>query len=324
MLEYKIDLDGLSQLLQQMSSYTSSSESEHFYSKSPRHVLAYNEILRFSKEELEQYKDRHTDNFFYHYVMDRNEPNPLFFAALIQKGAFVDKLSSLSKWFLKSTQEPSLELYALLSRIESYHFRKYEKDINKFQICSHFFSHMDTEEKKNLAEKFYNKFLHLTSSHAPMVKYCFDYPQSQYTIFLLNKINQYNIDINKNHLLNKYLPESRINDDSTFFISSSHILTIVDKLKMGFAFDENNYSYQGDSLFTALLKSKRKDLIINIVPHLKNFIPFKGTQEEQRQLVENFRGNVLYDIIKPIYYKTLLENQLEVKNSSLSHLKVKI
>lgn len=126
----KLEVKDLLPLMEYLGQIHSSSDTIHTYKKSPAHALAYNEIMRFSKKELESCKE--TVKFgggLYETALSNR--NPLLFSAFLKKGAFIKKLSKESKWLLNFKPSISDDIYGLIYSIEDYYKRDYSYAMNK-------------------------------------------------------------------------------------------------------------------------------------------------------------------------------------------------
>lgn len=317
MKEYKITVEELALSLDRVNNNRSSSESDDFYTKSPRHVILYNEILRFSKEELESVM-KYGKPYIWSLVVN-SRSNPLWFSALIQKGAFIENLSPEAKDLLKYiTPESTIEYYDFILSMQTN-----ENETFVHEVCRFLFN-LETEEKKELLEPLYLKYLNLSlpkskKIRSDVIKFCYEHPKAKLSAYLFQQLEDNKIDINKDFPLNNYLPKEIYGKNEkyhTFFISSSYITSIKEKLEAGFIFDEKNYIYnKNETLFTAVIKSERKDIIETIVPYLSHIVPFSGHQEEQTILVENLKNKnePIYNMVASYYYKMLMEQALPHK-----------
>lgn len=301
----------------------------------PISILIYEQILSFSKEELESARKSHFPRDKDHSLYDEilfNCQNPLLFMALLSK-SFQHKLCSNSKWILNHSQKPDLYTYNLILSLEKVNNRIKEnkkifeedffknKDILLSQIISHNINHGDNN---NLLATYYDKYQTLNVKIILDQIYDTTYNlEKRISIceFLLSK----NIDINQFDHLNGFLP-SDSNKDS-FFISSAHNKTIEDFLNMGFRFNEN-YKFNGKSLFHNLLISQREDLIKIILPTLTNIVP---DNEEMQKTIEMDIDNLehsstiksnLVILISRIYNKHKLDLKLPQKKITKNKMKL--
>lgn len=330
MEKIKLSVEDLLKLFKDLSEVTRSSESEEFYTKSPRHITLFNELLDRTSEELLT-KDKFGEPVFYNHIFGGKNPNPLFIAAVLSKGVFVENLHKSSQWLLKNnTEDKSLDFFNLIGNFEygiTYDKNPDEQD----KLLRHafvFFAKMDTPEKTQLMDKFYTKFLTKKSAHTIMIEYIYDVPNSAVSNYLLDKMKEANIDMNKTNILNNMLPtEVAYKTKDDFFISSVLLNNLQLKLDRGFRFNEEKYTFYGKNLFDALLTCKQEKIIKMIVPYIKNFAPLDGNTETQQQVLESLKdrycdGESLYNIVSPYYLKNILEQTLPMQEKKIKHIKV--
>lgn len=309
------------------------SDNIHTLSESPIHILVYNEIMRFSKEELESVEDKYGQSeILYNEVLaTRNE---FLYSALLEKKAFTHLLNQDSQWLLEQVTTPSLDLYSCIYKIQYDRYKR--RDEKHFISCVvSYLQKMDTPEKEKIAPAFYNNYV--KKYHKELVVICFDGINDPVTDYLLGRLKEDKIDINEQNLMNDFLPkpEWRDNSESKFFISSVHIEKIKSCLKKGFRYDEDNYYFIGKTLMTALLKSERVDLVLAILPYLKRLEPkaekLNGEIKHQDldsnyELLNLYRDKKEFQEIKMIFYQLVYKSYDEkLKEKPLpDSLKIKI
>ena len=246
-----------------------SSDNIYTYSQSPIHVLTYNEIMKYSKEELEQVTDKHCkEHVLYHAILGIK--NPFIFSALMQKKVSFNALEKPTQWLLQnnSMKEPSAEFYQTIYYLESSKSRNphYQEDNCFIHTILEFLSKMDTKEKTDLSSQFYNKYGKKYSKN--ILDWIFNNSNaSTLTLYLLDRFQSDNLDINKKFPLDRFLPKEDYRK-SSFFISSGENNRLKFLLECGFRFNEKDYVYNNKSLFQNLMDSRRKDLINIIGPYL--------------------------------------------------------
>lgn len=299
----KLEAPDLIKAIEYLGNMRSSSDDIHTYSVSPIHVLVYNEIMRFSKKELESIKGRYNQSESLYFAVQAVQ-NPFLYSALLSKEVFIDKLSKESKWLLKQSKSPSLDLYGTIYTIES---SRKEDAYDFFYHMKMYLAKMDTPEKLEVAEKFYNKYS--KSSQPELIEIAYDGINTPLSDFLLKKLTADNIDINQTSLMNTLLPKQSSDPvGSKFFISSLHFEKMKSCFNKGFRFNEKNYTFSGDTILTALLKSERDEMANIIMPYLGEVKPKTMTMAEQNELVEKYSKSRFYKEIKVSYLKLIYSN----------------
>lgn len=302
-----------------------SSDNIYTYSQSPIHVLTYNEIMKYSKEELELVTDKYRkEHVLYHAVLSIK--NPFIFSALMQKRVSFEALEQPTQWLLENnhTPEPSAAFYQTVYYLESSkngHTHYQEEDRFIYTILE-FLSKMDTKEKTDLSSKFYNKYGKKYFKN--ILDWIFNNTNSNPIIFyLLDRFQSDNIDINKHFLLDRFLPKEDYKK-SSFFISSGENSRLQFLLECGFRFNEKAYVYNDKSLFQNLMDSRRKDLIHTIGPYI-TFSSALDKKDLTLDLIEslNPKEPEIYQMFKTNYRKIDLEAQLPINNSQTS-VKIKV
>ena len=308
----------------------SSADTVHTLSESPINVLVYNEIMRFSKKELESVKDIYGNVAIYNAVLaTRNE---FFYSALLEKKAFTNLLNKDSQWLLKQVKNPSLDLYDCIHNIETDRYKRRDK---KYFISSvvNYLKKMDTPEKETVAKEFYDKYV--KKHHQELVSHCFDRINEPLTDYFLTRFKEDKIDINQANLMQEFLPKKEYRDtsDIKFFISSILTNKIKSCLEKGFRFDEDNYDFNGKILMTALLKSERADLVIAILPYLKRVELISNEENSQAKIVDShyeiinlYKNKKEFEQIKMIFCELVyrLYDQKLPEKAATESLKIKI
>lgn len=322
-------LDDLYKGIEQIRYPMSSSDDMAVLRQRPVDKLLYREIFNFTKEELENYQlGSLKTNLFLHLVLTCQ--NSFLFAGLIKNDAFVDALSPLSNWVVKNTPEAPLELLEAVFHMEQgqgfVHSKKTFKgnvseDIQTSQIhiLVKYLSAMDTPLKFNLAQKFFEQW----GEHyvEPLVSEIFyTDKETPFNEFIISQFKMAGINFNKNFPLNSMLPK---NNESSFFISSSNLPKLQTLLQYGFVFDEENYRFKGDTLFTALIMEARPDIIKCIMPYLTSACSVKLPRQEQEEIIEKHAAKPYYAELKSFYFKSLFDNLIPLKDKeSVSKLKI--
>lgn len=309
----KLTTSDLLESIKYICSTGSSSDNVNTYSQSPAHVLLYNEIVRFSKQQLEE-----TPHL---YSAIKNSSNPLFFAALMQKKAFQNELTKESRWLLKQLKNPSLNLYESLYHYEN-DYKRFETNFLKY--ISRYLEENNTPERTVVLELLYQKYK--TKDLEDLIIIAYKKVGTYMSDYLVERFNEDKIDINQFCTMNNLLPKPTSSNYSNFFISSNEFEQIHKLYSKGFCFNEDDYSYYGENLLTALLKSGRIDLVKTIVPYLSNSQPNNLTIEDQEKMLTNYK-NQDYIEVKEIYTQLLhksLEHSIEKKSSEKHTPKIKV
>lgn len=298
--------------------------------------LLYREISNFKKLDLESYQlGEQNTNLLLHLVLACR--NSFLFAGLIKTGAFVEALSPLSNWIIKNTNSPSLDLYENVFNMECQHnlihknkiFKgNLNEDVQTMQvsILMDYLANMDTPEKFNLAQKFFHDWGQQYASEIIDKIFQTEKPTA-FNEFIVSQFKANDIDINKGFPLNDLLPDNKNNwsdtQEESFFISSSHIPRLTTLLDYGFVFDEEKYRFKDDTLFMAVIMSKRADIINCIIPHITNVCSVKLPRVEQEEIIESLSAKNYYKDIKSTYFKGLFETLIPNKNiSNLQKIKI--
>jgi hypothetical protein len=120
------------------------------------------------------------------------------------------------------------------------------------------------------------------------------------------------IDINENGFMEEYL---QTNKKEKFFISSTHFDSLRILLSIGFRFNEDKYSKDGQTLMTAVLSSGYEEVTSIVLPYLEQIKPINITLDEQTKLLDLYKNSQYYDGIKGHYYKKLYEHMLKEKDT---------
>jgi hypothetical protein len=332
-MEYqeKITVNDLVEGIRFLGNSISNGDNIHAYSKSPIHIMVHNEILKFSKEELEQCKTKTVLGNSLWDISFRIH-NPYILSAFLKKGAFVDKLSNGSKWLINSMEKPSKDIYQVIYYMEETKFGFHDKEEKQLHYwILRYLNKLDNPDHLEVVDKYLQDFGQKDSSK--ILNFIVRNPLNNgkdydFYSYVVSKLKMQGIDISKNNLLNEYLPENDrfAKKKQDFFISSIHHSDLENLLQMGFRFNEQKYSFNGDNLFITLVKSKNKELINIIVPYLTNIKPKKGTIEDQHKVVEYFDNSVSssFNWVKKQYDCLVLDSQLVVNQENITKKKLKI
>ena len=204
----KLQAQDLLDSISYVSGRSNSADTIHTLSQSPIHVLIYNEIIKYSKKDLEAVKSLQ-DNTIYDLLQTGR--NPFLFSAILEKNAFTGKLSKDSKWLLFQEKNPSFDLYDVVFRVEQEIGK--DKTPEFIQSLSSYLLKMDTSEKIKIANNFYDDYINKNTKLLTYI--AFREISSNFSDFLLDKMKKDKIDINQDFLMNSYLPkqESHITEN---------------------------------------------------------------------------------------------------------------
>lgn len=287
------------------SSYSSSDNMESF-SQNSNHVLLYNEMMKYSKEELEKVsnpKDFYSDLF----NSTLGYKSYLAFAALMEKRCFSKKIGPFSNWCLNNLNT-NFELYEFIYYNSHINYEQksmnvaIKKDVSNvdnllYLLDKYYLSKLPEDMVLNNVKKVYEYFK--TNHIEEINEYCFkNFTNFDYCIdnqkppkinfianIFLNCMKDDGININKHFLMNSYLPKDEKGD---FFISSGYSQTMKLKLEAGYIFNEREYTYQGKRLLENLLSLKEGRLLNLIGPYIHHLEPLTMTVAEQSVLLEKF------------------------------------
>lgn len=300
-------------------------------------VLLYKEILKFSKEELENIMFQGVRKVSLYYpVLNRSEP--LLFAGLLKKGAYCDKLNTYSQWIVKNIENIPLEVYEVIYNTEKQIKLKKEypdrfdyltENYPTNHLINGLVSYIEknpNDFSENLFNSFYNEFH--DSLHSIFLNCIKDnslvYPKTIES--LINKMHEYNHDINEDFIVNKLFCSEldvwkRKNEK---FVLEKHTLPKVDNLlKIGFSIDPN-YTFNGENLLTAILKGQHAETINILIPHVE-INPNFNNIEEQKLLIETLKDKPFYNDIKSTYLKGLFDHIVpKIENKNITNGKIKI
>lgn len=302
-------------LLEDIHNTTSSGESDNYYSNSARHIVAYNALINLSKEELESHNS-FNQPIFWNLIFGRRQNVSLFVAVAVEKEAFLDNFSHFSQWLIKNqTNDRTWEFYSLIGNIESLRKKATQQDI--IENAFSYFHDLDSEDKKQLLNKFYKQYLSEKSAREHIISHIYNYPTSDLSVYLLDKCQQNDIDINASNILHQMLPSKE--ESYSFFISSAIFPILTARLKSGFKFNENVYRFNNDNLFTSLLKTKSTHMIPFMLPHIQDFTITSDKEDIFMKLKDTVhQGQSLYDLVYPFYFQHQLQQELNKNSLSTS------
>ena len=303
----KLKVNDLVESIEYVSQIFSSDENITTFMQSPIHIMIYNEMSKYSKKELESVTSSQGEKeHLYHKVL--HSRNPLLFAVFLEKDVFSNKLTTEAKWLLKNI-DASPTLYETV--FDAQQDRSQGKDLRNFMFyISKNIKILDETKQFELADKVYE--LYGKKKEKELINYIYLNISSNLNENFVDRVlelyNQNNVDINKYNFLNGVINESRDKKVySNFFISSSDFPRINKLLEKGFKFEDKKFDHYGESLFVAVLKSKRVDIIKTVLPSLKMPAPRNMTMEKQHTIIDMYKSEKSYSEIKEIYYAKYYE-----------------
>jgi hypothetical protein len=344
----KFSPEDLLKALSYLKSYVSSSDDIHTYEQSPIHKLLHEEILRYTKEEIENSSAALNDGTTL-YSLSFQINNAYIFSAFLKIGAFNNRLCDEAKWLLKQAKNPSNDLYQLVFNVQEAKQKRFvykESDSSnpsKYETLFNclFDSYTNNVHKLDTPEKIYVIDKYLTEFGKEKEKHLLYFVANNYTNkstnlkmfdrsvvcdYIINKLINDGLEPSKADCLNYLLPQqSKMWNSKNFCITNDEITTIKKLLDYGFRFNEKNYSFFDDNLFMATIKSKNKLIIKTILPYLTDITPRLGTMEEQDKFINEFIQTVDKDLgllIEATYLGITLNN--EAANQSTDKKKLKL
>lgn len=341
-MKEKFSTEDLTKALGYLKSYISSSDNIHTYEKSPIYKLLHEEILRYTKEEIDGSIDALNDGTNL-YNISFQIRNPYIFSAFLKIGAFNHRLSEESKWLLNQVKNPSNDLYELAFIVQDGKQKRLsykEGDSNNpshndvlfnclFDSYTNEFYKLDTPEKIEVIDKYLTQFgkekeenlIYFVSKN-----YHNESPRLELCEYIITKLVKNGLDVSTSNCLNHLLPkQSNIWNNRNFSIHEKELSAIKNLLDYGFRFNEKEYSFFDDSLFIAAIKSRNPPIIKTILPYLSDITPKIGTIEEQDQFVNDFIktvGDNIGKLIEATYLGISLKNDNDNKNGDKKKLKL--
>lgn len=283
--------------------------------------LIHNEILSFTKKELDSAKDN-KKNFAYDNLLDATVSisNPYLMSAILKKKACLKNLSKEGAWILQKNEKKEDELYDLIYIIEGSKKRdvKEKKSYfleNIFKYITSNYVAMENDTKIKLVNEFFNDFG--VFSEQFLIERLFKGSVGPADIFnlVVEKLKEKDIDFSKYPLNDVFFSRH----DNFISANDEKLLKIL--IDAGFRFDENKYEYNGENLFINVLRMNRKNLNEIILPSLTDISPKKKTIEEQNQFVDSLDESK-FSKEKKMYFVLLLESSLNHKEEEKKKLKI--
>jgi hypothetical protein len=347
-MKEKFSPKDLLKALSYLKSYYSSSDNIHTYEKSPIHKLLHEEILRYTKEEIDNSSAVLNDGTTL-YSLSFQIKNAYIFSAFLKIGAFNNRLSDDAKWLLSQNKNSSNDLYELVFTVQEAKERRTvykENDPNNpsrydilfnclFDSYQTDFYNLNTPEKIDIVDKYLNEFgkekeknllYFVAKNYTHKSGNLKMYDRTSVCDYIINKLINDGLDVSKADCLNYLLPQpSKMWNNNHFGITQDEITTIKKFLDYGFRFNEKDYSFFDDNLFMATVKSNNKLIIKTILPYLSDIEPRVGTIKEQDEFINQLIQKADKDLglfIESTYLGITLKN--EATNQSEQKKKLKL
>lgn len=341
-MKEKFSTEDLTKALSYLRSFYSSSDNIHTYEKSPIHKLLHEEILRYSKDEINDSSAVLNDGTTL-YNISFQIKNAYIFSAFLKIGAFNNRLSDDAKWLLAQNKNPGNDLYELIFQVQeakekrivykendSSNPSKYEILFNcLFDSYQNDFHKLNTPEKIDIVDKYLTQFgkekeknllYFVAKNYNPESK------RLDICDYIIAKLISNGLDVSKADCLNYLLPQqSKMWNSKNFCITQSELNTIKSLLNYGFKFNEKDYSFFDDNLFMATIKSRKPPVIKTILPYLTDITPRVGTIEEQDKFINEFIQTVdknLGLLIEATYLGINLNNAASNQNTDKKKMKL--
>lgn len=296
--------------------------------QNPLTKLLYNEIIRFSKKELESITDRFKEkDCLYNTLISHNHSNPFLFKALIEKRVSFSLYTKSTKWILKNCKDITSNEYDLIYRLE--------KENNSYEVFNNFINFLK-DKNEDLLSKYFDSVIKKNKNLNFVTDYIFDYlfqEQPNKVVFLLiEKLNNIGVKISDfkiNDVLKKELFKTKyynLEANHTLDISYFACRQIENILKIGCTFDEEKCSkILNKSFYTAVLESKSEKFLMLVLPTLKN-IPTGEEININKEIIEQNKDVFKnYEEIKALFeYQVLKKDLNEVMENKKEIRKIKI
>jgi hypothetical protein len=347
-MKEKFSPEDLLKALSYLRSYFSSSDNIHTYEKSPIHKLLHEEILKYTKEEIDNSSAALNDGTTL-YSLPFQIKNAYIFSAFLKIGAFNSKLSDDAKWLLAQNKNPSNDLYELIFTVQEAKEKKFvykENDASNpsqyeilfnclFDSYQTDFHNLNTPEKIDIVDKYLTEFgkekeknllYFVAKNYTNKSGNLKMYDRADVCDYIVTKLISNGLDVSKADCLNYLLPQpSKMWNSNHFGIKNDEINTIKKLLDYGFRFNEKDYSFFDDNLFMATIKSKNRLIIKTILPYLNDIEPRVGTMKEQDEFINEFTQTIDKDLrlfIESTYLGITLHNQANYQSTEKKKLKL--
>ncbi len=308
-------------------------------------VILYNQLIRYSKEELDSMKEklRSSDTILDVVIKTKSV---LLIKGVLEKNAVLDSLSEDSKWILKSSESINLNVAKTVYWIEENNrlnnrggLNESKEERNNRDNLLYFLFNYIEEPNLDLTDRYFKDFGQLKEKQKILIDYVKNKAQTNPTFaeYITCKLKEVGADINEYGTLNTILPTyipgaDPLNEKSymsnhpktTLWISASDRTTISNMIQLGFRFNEEVFNYNGDNLFMAIAKTEDLNLITMIIPTLTRIQPIGGDWWQQEDFIEKINNDIVNKIAKTYYQKLKLEYELDLNNQTSKINKIKV
>lgn len=307
-------------------------------------VIFYNQLMSYSKEEvIESVKETLSSPILEIAIKTKSE---LIIKGILEKDVYLDKLSDESKWILKNSTNINLQVAKTIYWIEENKRLNNRGGLNESEeqkrsrdsLLYFLFNYVD-EPNLDLTDKYFKDFGHLKDKQKILIDCVRNISVSNPTFaeYITSKLKEIGADINEYGTLNTILPTyipgtDPLNEKSymsnhpktTMWLGASDRSAISNMVQLGFRFNEDVFSYQGDNLFMTVLKTQELALIQILIPILKKIEPLDGDWKKQEDFIESMRLEEAKRIAKTYYQKLKLEHDLGSVADKNNGKKIKI
>jgi hypothetical protein len=319
----KFEMEDLLAAIEKLGEVRSTDDNMERLPKSPVHALVYNQILQFSIEELEGPVKERNRTYSFPDIMFQHR-HAFFFTACVRRGAFRNILSKETKILLDNLPNTSNALFESIHIIEKSRMSKGTANAEPLDfsifidtLMSRYFYSFKDEEKKVVMDLIIDKFgVKESKSFLNYVVKNMGSYSSTACEYVVERLKELNLDLSTANL-NCHLPKEKP-IYKPFDIGNFERPKIEKLLKMGFRFDEKNYSYNGTNLFITVARSEDFKLCEMILPYLSDITPFNGDLDQQNKFIEYlpkiYPDN--YRFIQTHYERLILNLELNQKPES--------
>lgn len=301
---------------------------------SPLHKLYYMQFSSFSKEEILSHNKMEKKGNFW----DRNDTifkkvmrtkSALLFSVFIENNICRNEFSEYSNFWIDAVGVDKVNN----NMIEAIHMcessimaRQNAEESFFYSFFSYFKKNSNSDYSKedviaikafinsNHKDVFKKHFLELLYNSATKEDFC---------QLVLSLFKESGDDLTKEPVLHRFLPKDYpSNKSSRFFISSGDNDNMKSLVNLGFKIDQSNYEYNGMSLVTALLDSKREDLISIIVPALKDLNTKPYLLDAQKKAIDEYGGDPKNKEMLAFLMFKELDAKIENKDKDKKRLKI--
>lgn len=290
-------------------------------------ILFYNQIISIDKNNLEQKK--HLKKSIFNAIIESK--SALLLKALIELDLFKEEFTEESKWVISNIENISLSVARTIYFIEKDSLWGNIDKINSNHNTStyHILKYINSAQDYCLLDKYFNSYGKIKEKQIEIVNCVelFILKDYMFAEYLTNKLKEYGSNINEYPILNNILFKNSTKDviqNTSIHVGIMDKSKIYKMLNLGYKFNEEKISHNGDNLFLTIIKTDNLDLIRNILPTLNKIEPLDGDWERQELCINNITNVEIKKIVNIYYYKLKLSVQLahKEKNKLCSIMKI--